>query len=47
MSNDHPSTQRATDQGDQRKDRPSPPQSAPQGGPPLEHGLEQPGDSHT
>ncbi|MGY4571359.1 hypothetical protein GPL21_24070 [Bradyrhizobium pachyrhizi] len=47
MTNDDPSAQRATDQCDQRKERPSPPQNAPQGGPPLSDGLEQLRDSHT
>ncbi|MGY4480422.1 hypothetical protein ACVILL_007836 [Bradyrhizobium sp. USDA 3364] len=51
MPNDCPSAQRTTDQRDQREnphgDRPSPPQSAPQSGPPLHGGLEQLRDSHT
>ncbi|MGY3136716.1 hypothetical protein ACVWZM_007398 [Bradyrhizobium sp. USDA 4501] len=47
MPNDDPSAQRATNQPDQRKERPSPPQHAPQGGPPLSDGLEQLRDSHT
>ncbi|MGF6307861.1 hypothetical protein ABIB82_001908 [Bradyrhizobium sp. i1.8.4] len=47
MPNDHPTAQRATDQRDQRKDRPSPPQGAPYNGPPLHGGLEQLRDSHT
>lgn len=47
MPNDDPSAQRATDQRDPRKERPSPPPSAPQGGPPLSDGLEQLRDSHT
>lgn len=47
MPNDDPSAQRATDQPDQRKERPSPPHSAPPGGPPLSDGLEQLRDSHT
>ncbi|WP_159450406.1 hypothetical protein [Bradyrhizobium mercantei] len=47
MPNDFPSAERTTEQRDQRKDRPSPPQGAPHSGPPLHRGLEQLRDSFT
>ncbi|GKQ55773.1 hypothetical protein [Bradyrhizobium sp. Ce-3] len=47
MPNDDPPAQRPTEQRDPRKDNPSPPERAPQSGPPLDGGLEQLRDSHT
>ncbi|MCC8938359.1 hypothetical protein CI1B_10240 [Bradyrhizobium ivorense] len=47
MTNEYPSDKPAASEQDRRKDPPSPERKPPQGGPPVQDGLEQVRDSHT
>ena len=47
MMNERPSDEQAASQNEPREGRPNPEPKRPQGGPPLQDGLEQVRDSHT